>query len=561
MSRSRTALVLVDVVPPAPADPDIFDRLGTALRSARRSGVRVVHVWSAPPGAPPPATHPDVVPVAGEPVLPNAGGGAWSGAGLGRTLLTGGVDRVALAGQADSPAWWPTVAEAAAQHIAVEVLSDRDPAHDARARGLLDGPGRPIGAGVVDVGSWVAGLGSRRPTGRRRRPLVTAVAVVVVALVAAVALVIHDAGAYYEFTPGTAPTVTASVDCRVRSGGAPTLSDGLPCARLIVPTDRVHPTSGQLFMVDVLVGPASPLDFALDKLHLLATVHPGYQLVSASAVTGGAPSSQLACQDAQQMSGSTQDAAVAALDRLGYPASANQLGAQVVEVSPGSAADSGGLHCNDLVIAVGSTAVHTSSQLVAAIRGLHPGDKAPITVRRAGANGTLSTVTVSPTLRSTPARPATATTPAQRARPGVAFLGVSTQTRVTYSLPFPVSVDVGTIGGPSAGLALTLGLLDVLSNGHLTGGLKVAATGTIAPDGTVGDVGGVAQKAIAVRDAGAQLFLVPPQEFDAARRAGGSLQVVAVSSLGQALATLQSKGGTLPPTQPATPGPGTTTRP
>ena len=64
------------------------------------------------------------------------------------------------------------------------------------------------------------------------------------------------------------------------------------------------------------------------------------------------------------------------------------------------------------------------------------------------------------------------------------------------------------IGGPSAGLAFTLGIINTLSGGNLTGGRTVAATGTIHPDGTVGDVGGVAQKTVAVERAGATLFLV-----------------------------------------------------
>ena len=58
-------------------------------------------------------------------------------------------------------------------------------------------------------------------------------------------------------------------------------------------------------------------------------------------------------------------------------------------------------------------------------------------------------------------------------------MGVEIETRVKPVLPFPVSVDAAGIGGPSAGLAFTLAILDALSNGKLTGGHRVAATGTI----------------------------------------------------------------------------------
>ncbi|MCU4185110.1 PDZ domain-containing protein [Acidiferrimicrobium sp. IK] len=548
---SRQALVLVDVVPPSPDDPDIFQRLSTALAVARDAGFRVVHVWSAPPGAPPPPTDPAIEPRRGEPVLPNPGTGAWGSAGLGRTLAAGGVESIVLAGRPDSPAWWPTVEESAAQPIALTVLSDRRPEHDLRVRQLIErGPGRP-GARLVDAGAWVAettGRWSGTGSSRRRWRLLGALGVLVLLLAGGAAVINHDANGYYEFAPGTAPAVTASPDCKVRNSSSTnlTLPTGAPCARLIIPGDKAHQVDGRLFMVDVLVGPASPVDFVLHKLGLLNTFHKGNQLVPASAVLGTTPPSQLGCLDAQQMTGSTQDATVAALQRLGYPVKENDLGALVVQVSPGSAAAAAGVQCNDVITALDGTAVHTYTDLVDAIHSRHPGDKVTITVKRPGPNATSSTKTLTATLSGTPAEPAADGNPASPADPSKAFLGVGTQTQLTYTLPFNVSIQVGDIGGPSAGLALTLGLLDTLSNGQLTGGKAVAATGTIAPDGTVGDVGGVAQKTIAVRRAGADVFLVPAAEYATAKReAGNSLKIVPVTSLNGALADLEHLGGNL----------------
>ena len=91
-------------------------------------------------------------------------------------------------------------------------------------------------------------------------------------------------------------------------------------------------------------------------------------------------------------------------------------------------------------------------------------------------------------------------------------MGIVPQDQVDYAYPFPISIDVTDIGGPSAGLAMTLGVIDTLSGGRLTGGRTVAATGTMDSDGHVGDVGGVPQKTVAVENAGATIFLVPPQE-------------------------------------------------
>jgi PDZ domain-containing protein len=113
-------------------------------------------------------------------------------------------------------------------------------------------------------------------------------------------------------------------------------------------------------------------------------------------------------------------------------------------------------------------------------------------------------------------------------------------------MPFPVSISSDNIGGPSAGLAFTLGLIDSLSGGELTGGRTVAATGTIHPDGTVGPVGGVSQKTVAVEAAKASIFFVPRDELrDARAKAKPGLTVIGVSSLSDALQALARLGGTL----------------
>ena len=105
-------------------------------------------------------------------------------------------------------------------------------------------------------------------------------------------------------------------------------------------------------------------------------------------------------------------------------------------------------------------------------------------------------------------------------------------------------------------LAFTLELIDSLTPGELTGGRKVAVTGTIDQDGNVGPVGGVAQKTAAVKSAGAKYFLVPPDEYATAKaHAGRNLQVIKVANLEDALDVLGSLGGDVaalgPP--PATP--------
>lgn len=125
------------------------------------------------------------------------------------------------------------------------------------------------------------------------------------------------------------------------------------------------------------------------------------------------------------------------------------------------------------------------------------------------------------------------------------FLGVSRiQERIERrSLPFNIEIASGSVGGPSAGLAFTLTVLDLLTPGELTGGRRVAVTGSILLDGSVGNVGGVVQKAFAARSAGAELFIVPEDMAEDARVGAGDMPVVGVASLDEALAALASYGG------------------
>jgi PDZ domain-containing protein len=133
--------------------------------------------------------------------------------------------------------------------------------------------------------------------------------------------------------------------------------------------------------------------------------------------------------------------------------------------------------------------------------------------------------------------------------PDSSFLGVSLEDGFHYRLPAKVSIDTANIGGPSAGLAMTLALIDKMSHGSLTGGRVVAATGTMSPDGQVGAVGGVEEKAVAAHDSGATYFLVPDGDgnVDAARAADQpDLTILPVTSLKEALADLRKLGGTSP---------------
>jgi PDZ domain-containing protein len=102
---------------------------------------------------------------------------------------------------------------------------------------------------------------------------------------------------------------------------------------------------------------------------------------------------------------------------------------------------------------------------------------------------------------------------------------------VTYSLPATVAIDTNYIGGPSGGLAMSLAIYDRVTTGRLTGRHRVAVTGTISSTGAVGEIGGVAKKALAAETAHADIFLVPSSQASEARAAvNGKLRVVGVNT-------------------------------
>jgi len=129
----------------------------------------------------------------------------------------------------------------------------------------------------------------------------------------------------------------------------------------------------------------------------------------------------------------------------------------------------------------------------------------------------------------------------------------------SVSLPFELDIDTGSIGGPSAGLAFTLTLIDELSAGDLTGGADVAVTGSIGVEGQVGAIGGLAQKVSAVRQLGIDTFLVPASQseasLEAAREvAGDDVELVLVATLDEALTALRERGGDVVEPYPANQG-------
>ncbi|MDP8992024.1 MAG: PDZ domain-containing protein [Actinomycetota bacterium] len=338
--------------------------------------------------------------------------------------------------------------------------------------------------------------GGAAPAGLRRRRWPAVLVVVLLLLLIATFLPIP----YYAVAPGSARQVNDLIR---------------------TPAERSVPPRGRVLMATVSLRKLTPVDA------LVGWLDGETEVVAEEEILGSTSREEFSRQNRELMEESKQAATVVALRQLGYAVPEHGTGALVVDVEKGSPAD-GRLAPDEVVIAVDGRPTPLASQAVSTIRARKPGETVRLDVRgRQGATRREQVV-----LTRNPKREG-------------GFLGVFVVTKdQRFDFPFDVRIESGDIGGPSAGLAYTLGILDSLTVGELTAGKKVAATGTMEMDGTVGEVGGVAQKTAAVRSSGVDYFLVPPGEYDEAKaHAGDDLEVVKVSSVSEAVAALAGLGG------------------
>ncbi|HXT35306.1 MAG TPA: S16 family serine protease [Chloroflexota bacterium] len=240
--------------------------------------------------------------------------------------------------------------------------------------------------------------------------------------------------------------------------------------------------------------------------------------------------SQYQQQNVQMMLSSEQTAELVALCHLGY--NLCDTGVVIEQVATFSK-DAKILKAGDVIVGVNGTRVATTQQLSTLITGHPAGTIFPLTLQRGGKTITVRAVT---TRSPNP--------------PNQPVLGVTIQQGLAQQfpskLPIDMKINAGDIGGPSAGLMFTLGLLERLSPTDLTKGYSIAGTGTIALDGTVGAIGGIKQKVIGAEWAHANYFFAPVDGgnyTDAKKVVGHGMTLVPVRTLDDALNFLK----TLPP--------------
>jgi PDZ domain-containing protein len=233
---------------------------------------------------------------------------------------------------------------------------------------------------------------------------------------------------------------------------------------------------------------------------------------------------QVEQQNAQEWTESQESAVTVALTKLGYP-----IQTYVKDVPAGSAA-AGLLKADDVITEVDGTKITDPGKLTQLIRAKPAGTTFTVAYTRAGKAGTARITTKTNGEDSTPR------------------LGIEIDKKQPH--PFKVSIDLDKIGGPSAGLMFTLGIMDKLQPEDLTGGKIIAGTGTIDDAGSVGPIGGIPQKLVGAKDAGAQLFLVPKDNCaEALKNSVPGLPMAEVATVDDALTALKTftAGGTPKP--------------
>jgi PDZ domain-containing protein len=272
---------------------------------------------------------------------------------------------------------------------------------------------------------------------------------------------------------------------------------------------------GGIFMVDILVRKATLLE------RLFPGVNDGADLIPGERLNPEGVSEQQRRQANQlDMTRSQEIAAAVALETLDYEVDIQANGAEISLVVPDSPAAAAGLEVGDVVVKAQGKPVETLDDLRAALDTVSPGQLVDISVRRSGEVEEYSMATIE-----------------SEREPGNAVIGVIVQQAANIDLPVDIEIDAGAIGGPSAGLAFALDIVDELG-ADVDQGRRIVATGELTLDGSVEAIGGIKQKVVGAKQAGADIFVVPIANAREAEEYGDGLEIVPVATFDEALSDL-----------------------
>ena len=288
---------------------------------------------------------------------------------------------------------------------------------------------------------------------------------------------------------------------------------------------ETYPTEGELDMTTVSEygGPQEGLDMFQA---IWGWIDPDRRVVPRESVyPEGETEEENAARNVEAFSTSQSYAIAAAMDYLDQP-----IKEQVIVTSVGldtPAQDK--LRAGDEILTVDGVQMTTPEQVVEAVRSKPIGTDLNFSVMRGGTK--LEVVVTSETRSDDPETEQNEAT--------IPYIGIGID--INYSAEFEIKFGVTGVGGPSAGTLFAIGIIDKLTPGALTQGKIIAGTGTIDPDGNVGEIGGIQQKLIGARDAGAVLFLAPAGNCDEViGHIPDGLTVAAIETLEDAMDEIES---------------------
>ena len=313
---------------------------------------------------------------------------------------------------------------------------------------------------------------------------------------------------YVTWSPGGAHNTLGLV-----GGKGPNASD--PMIR--IDGLATYPTTGRLDLTTLSV--TKPDSWVGLPQALAAYWLPGRDALPRDAIyPPGKSSAEVEDEEAEMMETAQDDAVVAALRAAKQPVRERPAVASVTIGGPAHQR----LLPGDLILAVDGRPTPRPDDVPVAVRKHRPGEQVSFTVLRERTE----TVVRVRTRRSA-------------SRPFVASVGISVA--VGYQYQPEVSFEFARrIGGPSAGLVFALAIYDKVTPGPLLAGQHVAGTGTIAPDGTVGAIGGIQEKIAAATSAGATAFLVPAPNCKDVAGLDPDLTLVKVTTLADGIAAVQA---------------------
>jgi PDZ domain-containing protein len=287
-----------------------------------------------------------------------------------------------------------------------------------------------------------------------------------------------------------------------------------------LPSEYRHCSTGSLILTTVI--PQAPIlagEWAYAHVDRSIRLVPQTQIVPSDKTV-----QSVSREDYQMLLDSTTTAVIVGLRLAGYPVTINNDGVSIVSVLPSSPAVAV-LQPGDVITGVNDNPVMSPADLSKQLESVTPGSTLNLTIERQGQIMDVSVPTMEPLEAGGPAR-----------------IGISVvQHNSGISLPFPVEIVPQKVtGGPSAGLMFTLAVYDLVTSQDLTGGRKIAGTGTIDLEGNVGPIGGVQQKVVAAERAGAEYFLSPTENYPDALAMATRTTVIEVATAQDAIDFLRS---------------------